>query len=384
MTLKPIGDAFIALIKMLVAPIIFLTVVAGLVNKEHLPKAGSLGWRALLYFEVVTTFALVIGMFVANVFRPGDGIHPVFDSKDVQAVAGYTTTAQQQGIVETLLHIIPKTFISALVEGDTLQVLLVAILFGIVLGSLGKRAQPVIDLLQPLSEVCFGMVKLVTSLAPIAASAAMAFTVSKYGLHTLGHLGQLILCVYLTALVFIVFVLGFLAYWGGFNLWKIIKYLREEILVVVGTSSSETALPRLMEKLEQAGCHRSAVSLLVPAGYSFNLDGTCIYLTLAALFIAQATQTPLDLGQQLSLLLVLLVTSKGAAGVTGSGFITLAATLGVVGHIPIEGIALILGVDRFMSEVRAVTNFIGNAVATLVISRWSGDYDPSLGTEVRR
>ncbi len=383
-TLKPLGDAFVSLIKMLVTPVIFLTVVVGLVSKDNLPKAGRIGWRALLYFEIVTTLALIIGLVVANVFKPGEGVHAVLDAKDVQTVAGYTATGSKQGLVDTLVHIIPNTFFSAFVEGNTLQILLIAVLFGIALSKLGKTAEPLVHALQKLSEVCFGMVKLVTYLAPVAAAAAMAFTVGKYGFHTLSHLGQLILCVYLTTGIFIFVVLGALAYWAGFSLWKILRYLREEILVVIGTSSSESALPRLMEKLEKAGCHQSSVGLLVPAGYSFNLDGTCIYLTMAALFIAQATQTPLTLGQQISLLLILLVTSKGAAGVTGSGLITLAVTLSTVGTIPVEGIALILGVDRFMSEARAVTNFIGNAVATFVISRWSGDYDKSLGRVVQR
>jgi aerobic C4-dicarboxylate transport protein len=382
-TLKPLGDAFVSLIKMLVTPIIFLTVVVGLVSKDNLPKAGRLGWRALLYFEVITTFALIIGLVVANVFQPGVGLQATLDAKDVQTVAGYTSTGKQ-GLVDTLVHIIPKTFFSAFVEGDTLQILLIAVLFGIALGRLGKSAEPLVHLMQKLSEACFGMVKIVTYLAPVAAAAAMAFTVGKYGFHTLSHLGQLILCVYLTTGIFIFVVLGLVAAWGGFSLWKILKYLREEIFVVIGTSSSESALPRLMEKLEKAGCHQSSVGLLVPAGYSFNLDGTCIYLTMAALFIAQATQTPLTLAQQVSLLLILLVTSKGAAGVTGSGLITLAVTLSTVGTIPVEGIALIIGVDRFMSEARAVTNFIGNAVATFVISRWSGDYDETMGRAVRR
>jgi len=382
--LKPVGDAFIALIKMLIGPIIFTTVVVGLAGLGDLRRAGKLGLRALVYFEAVTTLALVVGLVVANVFTPGAGFHATPASLDARAVAGYATAAQSLGVVDTLLHLIPRTFVAAFVDGDILQVLLISVLFGLALNRLGEHGRPVLNLLNEVARVFFGMVALVTAFAPLAAAGAMAYTLGKFGAGALAQLAQLMLCVYLTCAVFIFVVLGGIAHLAGFRLGKILRLLKEELLLVVGTSSSETALPGLMAKLEQVGCARPTVGLVVPAGYSFNLDGTCIYLTLAALFVAQATDTPLSLGQQLSLLAVLLLTSKGAAGVTGSGFITLAATLATTGEIPVAGLALLLGVDRFLSEARAVTNFIGNAVGTLVVARWNGDYDASKGAEVLR
>jgi aerobic C4-dicarboxylate transport protein len=303
---------------------------------------------------------------------------------DAKSVAAYATAAQSLGLVDTLLHLIPRTFVAAFVDGDILQVLLVSVLFGLALNRLGEHGRPVQNLLNEVARVFFGMVALVTTFAPLAAAGAMAFTVGKFGAGALTQLAQLMLCVYLTCAVFIFVVLGAIAHAAGFSLRKVLRLIKDELLLVVGTSSSETALPGLMAKMEQVGCARPTVGLVVPAGYSFNLDGTCIYLTLAALFVAQATDTPMSLGQQLGLLGVLLITSKGAAGVTGSGFITLAATLATTGGIPVAGIALILGVDRFLSEARAVTNFIGNAVGTLVVSRWNGDYDASKGAEVLR
>jgi len=382
--LKPLGDAFVALIKMLIGPIIFATVVVGLAGMGDLRRAGKVGLRALVYFEVVTTLALVVGLVVANVFTPGAGMHADPATLDAKSVAAYATAAQSLGLVDTLLHLIPRTFVAAFVDGDILQVLLVSVLFGLALNRLGEHGRPVQNLLNEVARVFFGMVALVTTFAPLAAAGAMAFTVGKFGAGALTQLAQLMLCVYLTCAVFIFVVLGAIAHAAGFSLRKILRLIKDELLLVVGTSSSETALPGLMAKMEQVGCARPTVGLVVPAGYSFNLDGTCIYLTLAALFVAQATDTPMSLGQQLGLLGVLLITSKGAAGVTGSGFITLAATLATTGGIPVAGIALILGVDRFLSEARAVTNFIGNAVGTLVVSRWNGDYDASKGAEVLR
>ncbi len=381
--LKPLGDAFVNLVKMLIGPIIFTTVVVGLAGMGDLKKVGRVGLKALVYFEVVTTFALAIGLVVANVFRPGAGFHATPESLDAKAVAQYATAAQHGGgAVDYLMHIIPKTFVSAFAEGEILQVLLLALLFGLALGRMGEHARPVMNLLHDVARVFFGIVTIVTKFAPFAAGGAMAFTIGRYGLGTLAQLGKLMLCVYLTCGVFIVMVLGSVARAFGFSLWKIIKLIREELLIVIGTSSSESALPGLMDKMERAGCTRSVVGIVVPSGYSFNLDGTCIYLTMAAMFIAQATDTPLTLAQQLGLLAVLLLTSKGAAGVTGSGFITLAATLSATSHVPVAGMALILGVDRFMSEARAITNFIGNTVATLVVARWNGDFDASQGAAV--
>ena len=383
-SLKPVADGFVSLVKMLIAPIIFCTVVVGLAGMGDLKQAGRIGWKALVYFEVVTTLALVIGLVVANLWQPGAGFHATPASLNAQDIDTYTAAAKEQSVVATLLHLIPKTFVSAFAEGDILQVLLLAVLFGLALNRLGATGTPLLKLLQDVTRVFFGMVHLVTKLAPLAAAAAIAFTLGKYGAGPLVQLGQLMLCVYLTCAVFILVVLGCIARFAGFSLFKILRLIRDELLIVVGTSSSETALPGLMEKMERVGCDRTSVGILVPAGYSFNLDGTCIYLTMAALFIGQAMDIPLTLSQQLTLIAVLLLTSKGAAGVTGSGFITLAATLAVTGTIPVVGIALILGVDRFMSEARAVTNFIGNAVATLVIARWNGDYDAAKGDAVLR
>ena len=380
--LKPLGDAFVNLVKMLIGPIIFTTVVVGLAGMGDLKKVGRVGFKALFYFEVVTTLALIIGLVVANVFTPGAGFHATPESLDAKAVASYTTAAKGMSTVDYLMHIIPKTFVSAFAEGEILQVLLLAVLFGLALGKLGDHGRPVLNLLHEVARVFFGIVAIVTRAAPLAAAGAMAFTIGRYGVGTLAQLGKLMLCVYLTCGIFIVIVLGSIARAFGFSLWKILKFIREELLIVIGTSSSESALPGLMEKLERVGCARPVVGIVVPSGYSFNLDGTCIYLTMAAMFIAQATDTPLSLSQQLGLVGVLLLTSKGAAGVTGSGFITLAATLASTGHVPVAGLALILGVDRFMSEARAITNFIGNTVATLVVARWNNDSDITLAADV--
>lgn len=380
--LRPLGDAFVSLVKMLIGPIIFTTVVVGLAGMGDLKKIGRVGAKALIYFEVVTTLALVIGLVVANVFRPGDGFHANPATLDATAVNRYASAAGQMSTKEFLLHIIPKTFVSAFSEGEILQVLLLAILFGLALGKLGEHGRPVLNLLHEVARVFFGIVSIVTRAAPVAAAGAMAFTIGEYGVGKLAQLGFLLACVYLTCFLFITLVLGGIARFAGFSLWKIIKYVREELLLVLGTSSSESALPGLMEKMERIGCARPVVGIVVPSGYSFNLDGTCIYLTLAALFVAQATDINLALTEQLGLLAVLLLTSKGAAGVTGSGFIVLAATLAATGKIPVAGMTLILGVDRFMSEARAITNFIGNSVATLVVAKWDNAFDETKAGEI--
>lgn len=373
--LKPLGDLFIKLVKMLIAPIIFTTVVAGIAGMGDMKRVGRVGIRALIYFEVVTTFALVIGLVVANTLKPGQGVHAVAASLDAKSVASYVGAGKEMGFVDYIFHIVPNTFIGAFVEGEILQVLLIALLAGFGLARMGEHARPVTEMLHAFAQMFFGIVAIVTRLAPLAAFGAMAFTVGKYGLGSLAALARLMACVYVTCGIFIVVVLGGLARAAGFSLWRVVNYVREEILIVIGTSSSEAALPGLMAKLERAGCDRSVVGLVVPAGYSFNLDGTCIYLTMAALFIAQATDTSLGLWDQLGLLGVLLLTSKGAAGVTGSGFIVLAATLASTGKVPVAGMALILGVDRFMSEARAITNFIGNTVGTLVVAKWQKEID---------
>jgi len=373
--LKPLGDAFVSLIKMLIAPIIFCTVVHGIAGMEDMKKVGRVGLKALLYFEVMTTVALVIGLIVVNVWRPGSGMNIDPASLDTKAIATYTAQAQQQTLVGSLLHIIPSTFVSAFSEGDILQVLLLAILFAFSLHALGERGRPLLSLIDQTAHVIFGIVRIVMYVAPIGAFGAMAFTVGKYGVATLLSLGQLMGSVYITCLIFIFGVLGIVCAMSGFSVLKLIRYIREELLIVLGTSSSESVLPRMLAKMENLGCDKSVVGLVIPSGYSFNLDGTCIYLTMAAVFLAQATNTPLDIGHQLGLIAILLLTSKGAAGVTGSGFIVLAATLASVGTVPVASIAIILGVDRFMSEARALTNLIGNAVATVVVARWEGAVD---------
>ena len=380
--LRPLGDAFVSLVKMLIAPIIFSTVVVGLAGMGDLKKIGRVGAKALIYFELVTTLALVIGLVVGNVFTPGAGFHADPSTLDAKSLAKYTSAASQMDTVQFLLHIIPKTFVSAFAEGEILQVLFLAILFGLALGRLGEHGRPVLNLLHEVARVFFGIVSIVTRAAPIAAAGAMAFTIGEYGIGKLAQLGSLLACVYLTCAIFIVLVLGGIARIAGFSLWKVIKYIREELLLVLGTSSSESALPGLMEKMEKVGCARPVVGIVVPSGYSFNLDGTCIYLTMAALFVAQATDTPMNLGEQIALLALLLLTSKGAAGVTGSGFIVLAATLEMTKKIPVAGILLLLGVDRFMSEARAITNFIGNTVATLVVAKWEGAFDSTKAGEI--
>jgi aerobic C4-dicarboxylate transport protein len=370
-----LGDAFIKLIKLLIAPIIFTTVVTGIAGMGDMRKVGRVGLKALVYFEVVSTLALIIGLLVVNWVQPGAGINASAATLDTQEVGQYVTAAQHRSVVDFLLHIIPNTFLGAFTEGDILQVLLVSLLFGFALTRLGDHARPVLNLLHDVARVFFGIVSMVTRLAPIAAFGAMAFTIGKYGLGSLLSLGQLMLCVYATCGLFVVVVLGLIARLHGFSVFRLLAYIKEELLIVLGTSSSESVLPRMMQRMEELGCSRPVVGIVLPAGYSFNLDGTSIYLTMAAIFVAQATNTPLTFAQQLTILFVLLLTSKGAAGVTGSGFITLAATLGAVSHIPPEGLALLIGVDRFMSEARALTNLCGNAVAMVVVAMWEGAFD---------
>jgi aerobic C4-dicarboxylate transport protein len=373
--MKPLGDGFIKLIKMLIAPIIFCTVVHGIASMEDLKKVGRVGLKALIYFEVVTTLALIVGLIVVNILQPGVGMNVDSRTIDTKSIQVYTTKAGQQGTVEFLMHIIPNTVVGAFAEGEILQVLFFAILFAFALFMLGERGRPVLAFIDIVSHTFFGIVGIIMKLAPIGAFGAMAFTIGKYGVGTLLSLAQLMIAFYVTCLIFVFFVLGAIAWFVGFNILKFIKYIKEELLIVLGTSSSESVLPRMMAKLENLGCKESVVGLVIPTGYSFNLDGTCIYLTMAAIFLAQATNTELTLWQQLGIIGVLLLTSKGAAGVTGSGFIVLAATLASVGTIPVASIALILGVDRFMSEARALTNLVGNGVATVVIAKWEDALD---------
>lgn len=373
--MKPLGDGFIKAIKLMIAPIIFCTVVQGIAGMNDLRRVGRVGIKALVYFEVVTTVALAIGLVVSNLWRPGDGMNIDPATLDTKAVAAYTTQAAQQSVVDFLLHVIPAQFGEAFASGEIIPILFLAILFGFSLFGLGAKGAAVHSFIDQLTQVLFRMVGIIMRAAPIGAFGAMAFTIGRYGVGTLLSLGQFMAGFYLTCVLFVLLVLGLIARWAGFSILRFIAYLREELLIVLGTSSSESALPRLMAKLEQLGCDKSVVGLVVPTGYSFNLDGTCIYLTLATLFLAQATNTPLSLLDQLGILAVLLLTSKGAAAVTGGGFITLAATLGSFGHVPVASIALILGIDRFMSEARALTNLVGNGVAAVVIAKWEGALD---------
>ena len=384
--LKPLGDGFIALVKMLIAPVIFCTVVLGIANAGDMKKVGRVGAKAVGYFEVVSGFALLLGLIVVNGLRPGAGFNVDPATLDSSAVAGYAQAAEDRTTVEFLLNIIPRTFGDAFTgSGDLLQVLLVAILFGYALLHIGPKAEIVHRFLEGASQVFLGMMNVIMKLAPIGAGAAMAFTIGRYGLDALRPLAQLMASFYLTCALFVFGVLGTIAALTGFNILRFLLYLREELLTVLGTSSSETALVPLMHKLERLGCSKSVVGLVVPAGYSFNLDGTNIYLTMAAIFVAQALNIDLTLTQQVTLLVVASLTGNGASGVTGAGFITLAATLAVVPTVPVAGLALVLGIDRFMSEALAITNFIGNAVAAVVISAWEGELDRGkLGEELRR
>ncbi len=368
--MKPLGDAFIKLIKMIIAPIIFCTIVVGIAGMEDMKKVGKTGGYAVLYFEVVSTIALIIGLIVVNLWAPGSGMNVDPATLDTKGIDKYVGPGKMQTTTDFLINIIPTSVVDAFAKGDMLQVLFFSILFGYAMHAFGERGKPVFDLIEKLSHVLFGIVGVIMKVAPIGAFGAMAYTIGKHGVGSLVQLANLMGAFYLTCVIFIVGVLGTIAKVHGFSIFKLIKYIKEELFLVLGTSSSESALPRLMAKMENAGAQKSVVGLVVPTGYSFNLDGTSIYLTMAAVFIAQATNTPMDLSQQITLLVILLLTSKGAAGVTGSGFIVLAATLSAVGTVPVAGLALILGIDRFMSEARALTNFIGNSVATLVVAKW--------------
>ena len=372
--MKPLGDGFIKLIRMMIAPVIFLTVVTGIARIGDMRKLGRVGLKALVYFEVVTTIALFVGFVVVKVVQPGSGINASAATLDASAVQQYTASGRQLHAVDFVLHMIPDTLVGAFANGEILQVLLIAILFGVALASYQLR-QPIVAAADSLTHLTFEVIALIMKVAPIGAFGAMAFTIGKFGLRTLLPLGKLLLCVYLTSALFVFVVLGLIARFHGFSLWKLLKYFKEELLLVLGTSSSEVALPRIIVKLERLGCSKSVVGLVVPSGYSFNLDGTAIYLTIASLFVAQATNTVLSGREEFTLLAVLMLTSKGAAAVTGGGFITLAATLSSLGTVPVAGITLLLGVDRFMSEMRALTNLVGNGVATIVVAIWEGEFD---------
>lgn len=382
--LKPLGDAFIKLIKMVFAPVIFATVVLGIARMENMKELGRVGSRALIYFEVLSTFALVLGLVVVNLVQPGQGMNVDPATLDAKSIATYTSAAAggTGSFTDFMLHLIPASVTDAFAKNEILQILLFSSLFGIALAHLGPRGKPVVDVLESFSHGMFHIVGMVMRLAPLAACGAMAFTVGKYGLGSIVSLGKLMATMYLTCFLFVVIVLGFIARLSGFSLWKLLKYLKEELFTVLGTSSSESVVPQLMTKLERVGVSKPVVGLVIPSGLTFNPDGQCIYYTMAAIFIAQATNTPLTLMDQLIVLGVLLLTSKGSAGVTGSGFITLAATLATMDNIPVAGMVLLLGVDRFMSEARAITNTIGNAVGTVAIARWVGALDQHRMTQV--
>lgn len=373
--MKPLGDAFIRLITMIITLIIFCTVVSGIAGMQDMKKVGRVGGKALLYFEVVSTIALFLGLLVGNLVHPGSGFNVNSATLNAKAVAEYSGQAKAQNVTDFLMHIIPTTVFDAFAKGDILQVLLIAILFGIALSSVGPRCKPVVDLFDALTHAVFGVVSILMRFAPIGAFGAMAFTVGKYGLASLGPLLKLIATFYVTCFFFVLIVMGAIAWMAGFSIVKFLAYIKEEMLLVLATSSSETALPTLMEKLQTLGCSKSLVGLVVPTGYTFNTDGSSIYMTLAALFVAQATNTPLTLSQQLTLMAVAVLTSKGASGVQGAAFIALVGTLSVIPTIPVAGMALILGIDRFMSMFRAMVNMIGNGVATVVVARWEGELD---------
>jgi aerobic C4-dicarboxylate transport protein len=373
--MRPLGDGFIKLVKMMIGPIIFCTVVSGIAGMESMKSVGRTGILALLYFELMSTVALIIGLVVVNVVKPGVGMNIDASTLDASKIEGYAHAAQEQSVVDFLLHVIPTTVFDAFARGEILQILLFALLFGFALHAVGERARLVYDFIDRVSHVLFKIIGFIMRLAPIGAFGAMAFTIGNYGIDKLKDLAWLMICFYATCLLFIFVVLGAVTRLHGFGIGRFVRYIREELFIVLGTSSSESVLPRMMVKMENAGCSKPVVGLVIPTGYSFNLDGTSIYLTMAAVFIAQATNTPMTLMDQLTLLAVLLLTSKGAAGVTGSGFIVLAATLSAVGTLPVTALALILGIDRFMSEARALTNLVGNGVATVVVAKWCGALD---------
>ena len=373
--LKPLGDGFVKLIKMVIAPIIFCTVVSGIAGMQDMKAVGKTGGYALLYFEIVSTVALIIGLVVVNVVQPGVGMHVDPSTLDASKIAAYAQAGEAQTTIGFLLNVIPATVVGAFANGDILQVLFFSVIFAFALQRMGEFGRPVLEFIDRIAHVMFGIINMIMKVAPIGAFGAMAFTIGQYGVGSLVQLGQLMLCFYITCFFFVLIVLGGICRAHGFSVLRLIRYIREELMIVLGTSSSESALPRMLTKMEKLGANKSVVGLVIPTGYSFNLDGTSIYLTMAAVFIAQATDTPMDITHQITLLLVLLVASKGAAGVTGSGFIVLAATLSAVGHLPVAGLALILGIDRFMSEARALTTLVGNGVATIVVAKWCKELD---------
>ena len=373
--MKPLGDAFIRLITMIITVIIFFTVVSGIAGMQDMKKVGRVGGKAILYFEVVSTIALALGLVVGNLVHPGSGFNVNPATLDPRAVAEYAGQAKAQSVTDFFMHIIPTTIVDAFAKGDILQVVFVSILFGFALSAMGPRCKPLLELLDSLTQAVFGVVNIVMRFAPIGAFGAMAFTIGKYGIASLGPLARLVGTFYITSILFVLIVLGAIAWVAGFNILKFLLYIKEEILLVLATSSSETALATLMEKLETLGCSRSLVGLVVPTGYTFNTDGSSLYMTLAALFVAQATNTPLTLTQQLTIFSVAVLSSKGASGVQGAGFIALVVTLSVIPTIPVAGMALVLGIDRFMSMFRALVNMIGNGVATLVVARWENELD---------
>jgi aerobic C4-dicarboxylate transport protein len=373
--LKPLGDGFVKLIRMLLAPIVFGTVVLGIARMGDMKEVGRVGIKALIYFEIVSSLALIIGLVIANLVQPGAGMHIDPATIDTKSIADYTAAARKQSPIDFLYNIIPSSVVDSFARGDMLQIILFSVLFGLALVPVRDRARPLLDVLDIVLNGLFGIVGMVMRLAPLGAFGAMAFTIGRYGLGSLVSLGQLVVSVYGAALLFVFVVLGAIAQWNGFSLWKFLIYIRDEIFVVFGTSSTESVLPQMMVKLEHLGCAKPVVGMVLPAGYTFNADGTSIYLSMAAIFVAQATGTPLTIGDQLVVLGVLLLTSKGSAGVAGAGFVTLAATLSSMDKIPVAGLVLLLGVDRFINEARAVTNLIGNGVATLVVARWEGALD---------
>jgi aerobic C4-dicarboxylate transport protein len=383
-SLKPLGDIFINLVKMVVGPVVFLTVVTGIAGIGDMKRVGRVGVKAILYFEIVTTFALAIGLALANLVGPGRGLHVAVSGTVPAEIVKYTGASASHSTIDMLIKMVPDTVVGAFAKGELLPILVFSVLFGAALSGLGEAGKPLLDILNRLSKAFFGVIHIIVRVAPLGALGAMSFTIGRYGVHSLVELGALMATVYASMVLFIVVVLGIIAQLAGFPLWRFLAFIKEEILIVLGTSSSESALPQLMEKLERFGCQKSVVGLVIPTGYSFNLDGTSIYLSMAALFIAQAYDIPLSLTDQLSILAVLMLTSKGAAAVTGGGFITLAATLSATGRLPVEGLALLLGVDRFMSEARAITNLIGNSVATVVVAKWEKAFDTEQAVEEYR
>jgi aerobic C4-dicarboxylate transport protein len=371
--MKPLGDGFIALIRMMIAPVIFCTVVHGIASMRDMTKVGRVGLKTLLYFEAVSTVALVIGLIIGELAHPGAGF--TGNAGNANAVAGFVGKAKEESVIAHLLAIIPNTFVDAFAKGDLLQVLLIAVLSGFAIAQMGAAGERITAGIDLVAKMLFRIIAMIVRVAPIGAFGAMAYTIGSFGIATLGNLIALILTFYGTSILFVVVVLGAIAHWAGFSIFRFVAYIKDELLIVLGTSSSETVLPHMIHKMERLGASKPVVGLVIPTGYSFNLDGTNIYMTLAILFLAQATNTPLSLGQELTILAIAMLTSKGASGVTGAGFITLAATLQVVGTIPIESLAILFGIDKFMSECRALTNLVGNGVATIVVSRWEGELD---------